>query len=103
RSIVGTHVTWISAIVPGPSDRLYSADFQGNLKARDLKESKEAWKVDGAHPGRLKAMALSPDGATLATGARDGVVRLWTAKDGKLVKELKGHAKDIYRAEFPPE
>lgn len=103
RTVVGSHVTWISAVLPGPSGRLYSADFQGNVKAWDLKESKEAWKIDAAHPGWLKAMALSPDGSLLATGARDGVVRLWSASDGKLMKELKGHAKDVYSAAFHPD
>ncbi|MBI3858350.1 MAG: hypothetical protein HY293_21920 [Planctomycetes bacterium] len=103
RSLIGTHVTWISAIIPGPSDRLYSADYQGNVKAWDLVESKELWRIDGAHPGWLKAMALSPDGELLATGARDGVVRLWSTKDGKLARELKGHARDVYSAAFHPD
>jgi len=99
RSVVGTHGTWISVILPGPNDRLYSADFQGNVKAWE--NSKEIWKVETS--GWLKAMALSPDGALLATGGRDAVVRLWSTKDGKLVKELKGHTRDIYSATFHPD
>jgi hypothetical protein len=101
RTVVGSHGTWISSVVPGPSDRLYSADFQGHVKAWDLKESKELWKVETST--WLKAMALSPDGTTLATGGRDGVVRLWSTQDGKLIKELKGHAKDVYSAAFHPD
>ena len=103
RSVVGSHVTWVSAILPGPSDRLYSADVQGNVKAWDLQASKEVWKIDGAHPGWLKTMALSPDGSMLATGARDAVVRIWSTSTGKLVKELKGHATDVYSAAFHPD
>src|SRR6185295_16577764 len=38
-----------------------------------------------------------------ATGARDGIVRLWSTADGKLVRELKGHARDIYSAAFHPD
>jgi WD40 repeat protein len=102
HTTLAQHVTWISAMIP-TSDRVYSADFQGNLKAWDLAASKEAWKVDGAHPGWLKTLALSPDGALLASGARDGIVRLWSAADGKLVKELKGHARDVYSAAFHPD
>lgn len=103
RSVAGVHPTWISAILPGPSDRLYSADYQGNVKAWDLAAGKPLWAVDEAHPGWLKAMALSPDGALLATGARDGMLRLWSAADGRLVRELKGHGRDVYSAAFHPD
>jgi hypothetical protein len=103
HSVLGSHVTWISAIVPGPSDRLYSADFQGNVKAWDLAAFKPLWTIEAAHPGWLKALALRPDGSLLATGARDGIVRLWSSADGKLVRELKGHARDIYSAAFHPD
>src|SRR6185295_6916834 len=63
---------------------------------------KELWSID-VHPGWLKAFALSPDGALLATGARDAVVRLWSTADGKLVRELKGHGRDVYSAAFHPD
>jgi len=39
----------------------------------------------------------------LASGARDGVVRLWKAADGSPVKELRGHARDVYSAAFHPD
>jgi hypothetical protein len=102
HTTLGEHVSWISAILVG-TDRVYSADFQGNLKAWNLAASKAAWSVDGAHPGWLKTLALSPDGSLLASGARDGVVRLWSTADGKLVKELKGHGRDVYSAAFHPD
>ena len=103
RSVVGSHATWISALVPGPSNRLYSADLQGNVKAWDLAASAPVWTIESAHPGWLKALALSPDGSMLATGARDKVVRLWSTADGKLAKELKGHGRDVYSAAFHPD
>lgn len=103
HTTLGEHATWISAIVPGPSDRLYTADFQGNVKAWDLAVSKAVWSIDGAHPGWLKALAVSPDGTLLATGARDGIVRLWSAADGKPVRELRGHGRDVYSAAFHPD
>jgi WD40 repeat protein len=48
-------------------------------------------------------LALRPDGSQLASGARDGIVRLWSTSDGKLLKELKGHARDVYSAAFHPD
>ena len=102
HDVLAEHPTWISAILVG-ADRVYSADFQGNLRAWDLATARPAWSVDGAHPGWLKTLALSPDGALLASGARDGIVRLWSTVDGKLVKELKGHGRDVYSAAFHPD
>src|SRR5262249_3394020 len=38
-----------------------------------------------------RPMALSPDGAVIATGGK--TVRLWDARTGKLLRELIGHLK----------
>jgi WD40 repeat protein len=103
RTEIGSHPTWVTSVVPGPSDRLYTADLQGNLKAWDLAANNPLWSIDAAHPGWLRALALSPDGTLLASGARDAVVRLWNTSDGKLVRELKGHGRDIYSAAFHPD
>ena len=42
--------------------------------------------ADDAAP--VVSIALSPDGATLAAGSRDGSVRLWDAATGKLQKKI---------------
>ena len=37
------------------------------------------------HPGRVSAVAFSPDGKLLATGDSDGTVRLWNPATGEVV------------------
>ena len=37
------------------------------------------------HPQDVLALAVGPDGKTLATGGRDGTVRVWSAEDGRLL------------------
>jgi WD40 repeat protein/beta-lactamase regulating signal transducer with metallopeptidase domain len=41
--------------------------------------------------GRVTAVAVSPDGRSLATGARDGVIRLWNVGTASEIKKLAGH------------
>jgi WD40 repeat protein len=44
-----------------------------------------------AHEGMLLAMAISPDGKTLATAGDDKIVKLWDTATGKPIGSLKGH------------
>lgn len=51
----------------------------------------------------VNAVALSPDGAMLATAGDDHMVRLWNASDGTLVRSLRGHSDWIQRVAFSPD
>jgi WD40 repeat protein len=50
--------------------------------------------------GPVWALAFSPDDSTLASGCRDGSVRLWNASDGTTLKLLQGHAYNSYSVDF---
>jgi WD40 repeat protein len=45
---------------------------------------------------------VSPDRQLIATGGNDNMVRVWSAADGSLVKELAGHARHVYNVAFHP-
>ena len=52
-----------------------------------------------AHGGELRAMALSGDGRSLATGSADGRLRLWDVDDGSS-RELVGHRAAVLSVMF---
>ena len=52
------------------------------------------------HERNVRAMALSPDGRTLASGDEVGTVRLWDAQTGTPLADLKGHDHAISRLAF---
>jgi WD40 repeat protein len=47
-------------------------------------------------------VAISPDGKLVASGGNDNMVRLWSADDGKLIREMPGHARHVYNVKFDP-
>ncbi|VTR97370.1 WD40 repeat domain-containing protein [Tuwongella immobilis] len=43
------------------------------------------------HPNIVDCLAFSPDGKQIVTGCHDGLVRIWDAEKGQVVKEIKAH------------
>jgi hypothetical protein len=85
----------------------------GNLFVTGGHEGKIAWwnslepdptpaRIVDAHKGYVRAVAVSPDGQLVATGGNDNLVRVWSAADGTLVKELAGHPRHVYNVAFHP-
>lgn len=47
--------------------------------------------------------SFSPDGTRILTGSEDRVARIWDARTGVCVAELKGHLHEIRSAAFSPD
>lgn len=51
-----------------------------------------SWTIDSRrHRGPMLTMAVSPDGSLVATGGRDGTVRIWDFQSGRLLRVLIAH------------
>jgi hypothetical protein len=97
------HSGWVTGLA-FVGDRVISADSWGRVISREyaLAEPKPAWTVEAAHDGWIRGVAVSPDGATLATVGRDRRLRLWSAADGKPRADI-GHAEELFCVAFAPD
>ena len=69
----------------------------GNRKLRRLLLNKS---FNFISQGPIHALAFSPNGKFLASGATDGRVLLWDIGHGLMFAELKGHTDTIYSLKF---
>jgi WD40 repeat protein len=65
--------------------------------------------VIAAHDDDVSAVAFSPDGMYLATGAGghdpadDSSIKIWRVEDGELLRTLEGHGDWVYALAFSPD
>lgn len=90
----------------------------GEILVRSIKAAKnfvEIW-IGGelehtlyGHEGEIRAIALSPDGKTLATGGDDRSIKVWDITSGKLIWNISPllmwgtHKESIIRLAFTPD
>lgn len=99
------HKSWIGtlAFLPGPDKQIVTGGQEGKLVWWNAySQTPAAARSIDAHKGFLRAVAVSPDGKLIATGGNDTLVRVWSAADGTLVKELAGHPRHVYNVVFDP-
>lgn len=56
-----------------------------------------------AHQYPVTALAVAPDGKTLATVGEDGAVKLWQVATGQLLRTLRASGKEMLAVAFSPE
>jgi hypothetical protein len=69
---------------------LVSGGYDGKLVWWDTAK-KEKLRTTDAHAKWIRKVVASPDGNTVASIADDMICKLWDAKTGKMIRELKGH------------
>ncbi len=55
------------------------------------------------HTAAVHALAFSPDGRRLVSGAFDNALNVWDVETGQLIKSLRGHAGQVRSCRFSPD
>ncbi len=68
-----------------------------------IAQNSPAQQVLEGHTDALRFVAYSPDGQTIASGGRDGTIRIWNADTGAHLQTLEGHTGAVMSAEYSPD
>jgi WD40 repeat protein/beta-lactamase regulating signal transducer with metallopeptidase domain len=91
----------VAVLAPGQGRALYSmSQDQTVLGWKPAGAPRPAPPAYRAGRGAVTAVALSPDGRTLATGGRDGIIRLWDVAAGTERTTLPGHPGGVTALRF---
>lgn len=86
-----------------PDDKLLVVSFgSGDVRLYELATRKEVYHFGAAHDGGVWGMAVSPDGALLATGGKDNYANLFDLTTRKRTHGLK-HAGEVNGLAFTPD
>lgn len=86
-----------------PDDKLIVATFgTGDIRLYDVESGKEVHHFDTVHDGGIWGMALTPNGALLATGGKDAYANVFDFATRKRLHNLK-HPGEVNGLAFTPD
>ena len=86
------------------SAALYASGITSNaVEIWDVAQSVAERQLVGPDGANVTALAVTTDGAVVATGGADGVIRLWAGDSGAASGELRGHTGQINGLAFAPD
>jgi WD40 repeat protein len=105
KTTLAGHQSWIGAIAfQAEPKRLFSADFIGSIRAwsYDQTQPETLWALPEAHRGWVRALLVTPDGNLISTG-NDRSIRIWSAENGQLVRQIDREGSYIFSLAFHPD
>jgi len=84
------HRAAVKAVVFVGADQAASGGDDFSITLWDTKTGNALTRLDG-HKGQVAALAVSPDGVTLASASWDGSVGLWSLPKGENIAMMTGH------------
>lgn len=99
------HDSWVRAIAfRSDGQVLITGGYDGRLIWWPATaETPQPTRIVDTHGGWIRAIAVSPDGSLIASVGNDHLVKLWSMKDGSLVRKMTGHECHIYNVVFHPD
>jgi WD40 repeat protein len=90
------------AIALSPDGKQLVAAVDYSAKVYHIQKRLELFELKG-HKGAVWAVAVSPDGSTIATGSWDQTVKLWDAATGRERATFKWPVGRVYSLAFAPD
>ena len=100
RFSVNTSV--VAGLAFGPNGLFVTAGEDGTARVWDFDTGEERLTLRG-HTARINQVAVSSDGARIATSSDDSTVRLWDSATGEEVLTLLGHSYLVSGVDFSPD
>ncbi len=86
-SVLTGHTGAINDLAVSPRGWIASADTDGDVRLRHAGDREPVDVHLAGHSSSMACVAFSPDGRTLAAGADDGTVHVWTTATKQAVRE----------------
>jgi cytochrome c len=104
EQVLRFHESAVNAVAAMKDGRTVTAGEDGRIAIWNPGEPKPMTVLEG-HTAPIAALALSPDGATLASAAWDRTVRLWPVAGGGggAPRVLEGHQQNVNGVAFTPD
>ncbi|AKF03823.1 WD40 repeat domain-containing serine/threonine protein kinase [Sandaracinus amylolyticus] len=108
RVVIAPHASRTQVVLgiafDATGDQLLAGTPEGGAIRRWIRSrDAEGTPLEGGHDEPVVALALSPDGETLASGSLDDTVRLWDVRSGRAGRVLEGHEDLAASIDFSPD
>lgn len=101
EQVLRFHASAVNAVAMLPDAGAVTAGEDGRIAIWKPGEQEPAIVLEG-HTAPIVGLAISPDGATLASASWDGTVRLWPLAGGA-PRVLQGHQQNVNGVAFTPD
>jgi cytochrome c len=102
EQVLRFHADAVNAVVLFRDGRAATAGADGRIAIWTSGKTEPDAVLEG-HTAPIAALALSPDGATLASASWDQTVRLWPLGGGGAPRVLEGHTQNVNGVAFAPD
>jgi transcriptional regulator with XRE-family HTH domain len=93
----------VRAIFSQGGQSIFISSVDGKAQMLDVKTGKVQQSYYSQGDPGLTDIKVSPDGKYVLTGGGDGIARLWDAKTGAAICQLKGHTDQLREVAFSPD